>query len=187
MPINHYIMQDLVNQLITHNQACHTCLRSSAMAVADLSLRAKLQEYAKTHEELVAELGRLAGRLDLSTADQQMQAISAALPGRDSFQYAYINQDRYAILAECQARLRQALSCYDQIMEASLPQWFHDALAHQVQRIEKAFHHIHHMCQTAQPQFTRRPARKPEIVINAKLRNAPGNGQQEQDDMLVMG
>lgn len=187
MPVTHYIMLDLINQLISHNQACHTCLRTSAMAVADLSLRAELQSYAKTHEALVAELGRITARLDLSAAHHQLQNITAAMPGRSSFQYAYMTQDRYAILAECQDRLRQALSCYDQIMQAKLPEWFAEALSQQAQSIEKAFHHIHHMCQTGRPQFSRKPVRPADAasILNANKNDV--SNTQGQDDMLVMG
>lgn len=183
MPIIHYIMQDLLDQLITHNHACHSCLRSSAMAVADLSLRAQLQNYSKIHEELILELNRLAARLDLSVTHQQMHSLIADMPGRSSFSYAYVAQDRYAILAECQIRLRQALSCYDQILEATLPQVFLDVLAQQAQQIEKAFHHIHWMCQNAQPRFTRRPAHKAATVGNAQQGNTAGSSQ---DDMLAL-
>lgn len=155
MEVSKHIMQDLIDQLIISNQEAHSCLRTSAQAVADLDLRAQLQAYAKAHEEMTVELAALATALHLSACQRQLQAILPSMPGRSSFQYALVTKDRYAILAECQVRLRQTLECYEEIMGASLPESVSSVLASQSERIERAYHSIHHMCVRAQPQFTR--------------------------------
>ena len=155
MNIDDQLLENLIDQLIASNQACHECLSTSAQAVADLALRDELQAYANTHEVMSLELARLATTMALSACQRQLQAIAPAMPGRSSFQYALVTKDRYAILAECQQRLCATLECYDEILQAKLPEMLTETLQRQSDQIQQAYSKIHHMCVQAQPQFAR--------------------------------
>lgn len=149
-------MQDLVDQLYFSNHNSKTCLETAAKAVADLALRGQLQAYAKTHENIMQQLAQMATQLHLSASQRQLHDLTASMPGRSTFQYALVTKDRYAILAECQERLRDTLERYDEILHAKLPQWVSDTFRAQSSTIERSYHHIYRMCVQAQSQFSRR-------------------------------